>query len=404
MTTFALLRCESKDEEMMMNSNGFVTKVLLTGILCAAGCLSEGGAAEHRDNSEPLRNVVVAQVGRRDMLDERRYVANIVPVAEVDIYSLVSERVVYFPWNDGDVVKKGEIVARIRSTGIQYNLAEMKAEIDALDVQLAQQKADTARSKSLYEENAVSKQAYEQMMTGYRSAEAKRKSLEATLSRIGVQAGNAVIRAPMTGIIMNKHVREGDTANPQVALCKLIAIDSVKLTIDIVEADIGKVRVGQNVQVVVDAYPNRTFEAKVVRVLPYMNAATRTNTAEILISNPTDETSGERMLKPGMFARVTAIVAEHKAVVAVPAQALLLNANKDAEDKSEREAVVINDAGAAEIRKVKCGLQNGPFTEVLEGLDNGDLIVTRGQHGIKDGQPVHVVNEIEDFANREVTP
>ena len=177
-------------------------------------------------------------------------------------------------------------------------------------------------------------------------------------------------------------------------LCRIITVDDLKLELRLVETDVAKVRTGQEVELKLDAYPGRMFRGVVSAVLPYLDQQTRTNTVQVRVDNPREDKTGERALKPGMFGRAELVVSKRQAVLVAPEPALLLDSRILEQQKpgeTLRKAFVVDQQGVAKQRMVRLGARKGSMLEVLEGLAQGEKLVVRGQHGLKDGQKVQLV-------------
>jgi len=116
---------------------------------------------------------------------------------------------------------------------------------------------------------------------------------------------------------------------------------------------------------------------------------------EVTLENPQDKKTGLREMKPGMFGRAELTVGRREQVLAAPEPALLLDntlLKKQKEGEILRKAFVVDDQNVAKQRLVKLGARKGSYYEVLEGLAEGEKIVIRGQHGLKDGQKVKIIS------------
>jgi len=173
-------------------------------------------------------------------------------------------------------------------------------------------------------------------------------------------------------------------------------MDPLQIDLRLIEADVGLVRRGMSVEVSLDAWPGRTFSGTLTRVLPYLDTATRTNTAEVTLPNPVDESRGARLLKPGMYGRARLVVGRHEQVLVAPEHALLLDNELAAQPggRQLRRAFVVEPGVAgdeARARVVRIGAREGERVEVLEGLAEGERLVVRGQHGLEEGRRVQVI-------------
>lgn len=375
---------------------GLVYRVWLLGcvlaVLIAAGggC---GGGKEATEQKETNAAVRVHTVQTGDIADTLVYPATLRAYNEVRIFSTIPDQILDFPWKDGDEIKRGDRVALIKRGAMDQGLANMSAQIEGIDAQVANLESERERTEGLLQAGAVAQAAYDRLDTQVKALHAQRKAMEAAKGQLAVQAGNAYISAPISGVIANKALEKGDIAVPQVPLCRILGVDNLKVDIRLVESDVLRVRADQEVKLRMDAYPDRTFEGKVTSILPYMDPATRTNTVEVTLANPKDQ-GGRRLLKPGMFGQAQFIVAEHKNIVLAPEVGLMLDNEILAKQKpgqNLRKAFVVDQQGKAHVRVVSCGARKGDTFEVLEGLKAGEKLIVRGQHGLKDGQLVDVV-------------
>jgi len=370
----------------------------LTGLVCVlalaplAACTGSASATEDA-KARTAKPVRVIELGRSDIADVLIYVADLEPKMEVSIYSTLMDRIISFPWEDGDEIDEGERVAQIRSVGLSKGLQGLSAQMDGLDAQIRNTRAEGQRSRELLQRGVLTQSQFDQIQTGLTAAEANRRALDANRGQLAVTAGNAYIRAPISGVIANKSVEAGDTAVPQMPLCRIIAVDKLKANLRMVESEVPKVKIGQAVKLHVDAYPGRTFEGKVTNIMPFLDAATRTNLVEVMIDNPKHPETEVRALKPGMYGRAELVVGMHKNVLVAPEPALLLdNRLLDKQKPGEilRKAYVVKN-GKAVKRLVKLGARTGSSYEILDGLEEGEQLIVRGQHGLKDDAEVEVV-------------
>jgi RND family efflux transporter MFP subunit len=364
--------------------------LLSVATVVTLGC-KKGSEAETGEKAKPVR---VEPVGRADITDVISYPATLRAHNEVRIFSTIPDRILDFPLEDGDEIKRGDRIALIKRDGMDKGLANMAAQLDGVDAQISNIESELERTRGLLDAGAVATSAFDRLETQYKTLTAQRRSLDAARGQLAVTAGNAYITSPIDGVIAGKMLERGDMAAPQIPLCRVLGVDRLKVDVRLVESDVAKVHVGQDVVLHVDAHPGRPFQGKVTRVLPYMDPATRTNGVEITLDNAPDPKTGQRALKPGMFGKAEIVVAERKGVIVAPEPALLLDNDVLAKQKPGeviRKAMVVDAEGIARQRIVRCGARKGALFQVLDGLSEGDRIVIRGQHGLQDGQRVEIV-------------
>ncbi len=174
------------------------------------------------------------------------------------------------------------------------------------------------------------------------------------------------LRAPASGIVMEKKAVAGMRFMPGEMLYQVADLSSVWVVADVFEQDIGLVRVGQKATVGIDAYPNRTFEGTVTYVYPTLKAETRSVPVRVELPNPGG------LLKPAMFASLELSAVGGAKVLAVPLSAVI--------DSGVRRVVLVQAGGDAkagrfEPREVKLGARAGDYVEVLDGVKEGEPVV-----------------------------
>ena len=193
-------------------------------------------------------------------------------------------------------------------------------------------------------------------------SEAQVKALAAS----GATQRTLTFRSPVSGIITEKKAVQGMRFMPGDALYQVTDLSSVWVMADVAEQDIAALKVGARAQVLVDAYPGKPMTAAVTTIYPTLNAETRTVPVRLELANPGG------LLKPGMFAQVELPAGAKTRVLTVPLSAVI--------DSGTRQTVLVQlgdaSAGRFEPREVKLGARSGNYLEVLQGLREGDQVVT----------------------------
>lgn len=344
--------------------------------------------------AQARKPVMVQEVGRGDITDVLTYPAELLPNAEVRVFSTVPDRILDFPWKDGQEIQRGQRVALIRKEGLDRGLEQIAAQLDGLDAQIRNLDSELGRTRNLADAGVLTQNVLDNVETQYVAMQAQRRALAAGRAQLAVTAGNAIVLAPISGVIAGKILEKGDMASPQMPLCRIMEIEKLKVVLRLIEADVAKVRPNQGVLLSLAAHPGKDFKGTVTTVLPYLDRETRTNTVEVSVDNPVDAATGQRPLKPGMFGQARLVVEEHSNVVVAPEPALLMDEqllSKQKPGETLRRAMVVGPDGAAQERVVRLGARKGATFEVLEGLAEKDRLIVRGQQGLKPGQLVEVV-------------
>ncbi|MDI6828360.1 MAG: efflux RND transporter periplasmic adaptor subunit [Armatimonadota bacterium] len=278
---------------------------------------------------------------------------------------------------------------------LQMDQAQTQYDVALAQYESAKQQLSLVKAGAREEEIEAAQKQVEQAEEALRIAQANRGQKELRLeeiksARAGVaqaeanlayarqQLENASIRTPISGTISKRMTEPGQMATPGVPLIEIVALNTVYFDASVSEIDIEKIKVGQPVQVKVDAIPNRTFMGSVLKILPTADSSTRQLRVWISVPNLRGE------IKPGMFARGEIRVGRHNNTIIIPKDALMI-------DGGGYTVYQIVDS-VAHLRKVQVGFMTRDEAEILSGIRSGDQIVVSGQDKLSDGVKVHVVN------------
>jgi RND family efflux transporter MFP subunit len=340
------------------------------------------------DNQDITLKVVTQTIGTAKIDETIPVTGSFEPLISVEIVPEVSGQLQQLqlangtPVDVGVAVKEGEVIAVINHDIYLAQLAECQAALEAGKVALADAEREKKRMVALHEGGSATEQNKDKAITTADLAAAQLKQAQAALDMAKVNVDKATIEAPVTGVVSKKYVDEGNMAGPSTPLVRIVQIDTLKVLGGVSERYLPKLVPGKTiVQIKTDAYPEDEFEGTVYRVGVAVDAVTRTGEVEIRVPN----TDGK--LKPGMFARMTIATSQRENAVVVPDSSLIRT--------GEETYVFVVNNGKTHRCKVKLGLSQGQFQEVLEGVSAGDMVVTHGQTQLKDGQIVEVVQETE---------
>jgi membrane fusion protein (multidrug efflux system) len=185
------------------------------------------------------------------------------------------------------------------------------------------------------------------------------------------------LKAPFAGIVGLRRISAGDYVTPGQDLVNLEDITPLKADFRVAETYLPLVREGQPIKVEVDALPGKSFAGSVYAIDPRIDESGRSIVIRALLPND------EKMLKPGLFARVTLVVEERENAILVPEEALM--------PQQGGAAVYKVVDGKAEMTPVQTGLRRQGMVEITEGLRQGDVVITAGQMKIQPGAPVTVL-------------
>ncbi len=366
-----------------------ITVLSLATILFVSGCSRSKSLQKEEKFAVPV-NISTVKLGRVE--EKISFFGNVTADQEVKVYSTVPTRLTELKVDVGDIVNKGQILAVVDNEKIRQGVIQAEAGLEATRAQLANVADEYQRVEKLYSENAISKSQYDATRTQYEALKSNVKQLEAALATAKNQLQDSYITAPLDGIITARNFNVGDQTSPQIPLFTVMAMQKVKVQIEIVESQIGKIKEGQRAYIYVNAYPDRRFEGKINKVYPTVNPLVRTVTAEVIITNP------DMLLRPGMYARVEVIVNVHNGAIVIPRYAVLEKTSleylggeiSNSRVKVNRYVYIVQDS-IAFMRDVETGIEDDSQVEIVRGLQIGESVVTLGQHNLSDSTLITIV-------------
>lgn len=304
------------------------------------------------------------------------------PVEVVEVGTQVSGVIekIYVDYNSH--VKKGQILAQLETNTLMEKVNQAKASLRAAQSDLSYATQHYERVKTLYEAEASTQASYEEAINRRNQAETTYENAKATLKQAEVDISYAYIYSPIEGVVLDRAVNTGQTVAAAFSTPTLftIAEDMTKMQVevDVDEADIGQVKVGQHVNFTVDAYPGDTFTGKVseLRLQPVVTSNVVTYTVIVNAPNPDEK------LLPGMTAEITIIVSSEKGLL-VPVEALNFQMDEEVADYADIAGDIVNDnhgvwvksGDKLERKQIVTGLGDGIFLTVRSGLTEGQEVI-----------------------------
>lgn len=277
-----------------------------------------------------------AEVTRGDLTVIVTATGTLQPVNQVDVGSELSGTIRTVEVDVNDIVKKGQVLARLDTDRLKSRVVESSAALDSARAKLEEAKATLAenrnkyeRLKTLAEKQLYSQQdietaraTYERSVAAVSSAEAQMKSAQATLASNRTDLSKAVIESPINGIVLTRNIEPGQTvaASFQTPVLFTLAEDlkQMELHVDVDEADVGQVQAEQKSSFTVDAYPERRFQAKIIKVNYAPKVVQDVVTYEALLSVD----NSDLVLRPGMTATAEIVTRVIEDALLVPNGAL----------------------------------------------------------------------------------
>jgi RND family efflux transporter MFP subunit len=375
----------------------------------------ETAQAQSRD--EATKQVAVEQVRQRTIARAVEVVGTLAAVDEVVVSSEADGVVTRVIHDLGDRVRAGDPLVELDREKAEYSLEQQRASLQQAlaqygapdtqhlpaieatpDVQkakaeLVQAQQSYDRAKELMNRQLVPRQtlddadaALQTKKAGYASSLQNARNLQANISAADAavkladrQLRDTYIRAPFDGYVEKRFVNVGQLvkgSGTPVSVMAVVRIDPLKVTGEIPEKMVPWISVGQDVELRVDAYPDKTIAGRMSRISPAVNSATRAFAFEALVPNT------DALLKPGTFARVKVQTNKSDSVLTLPYAALQYRYGVN------RAFVVTGDRLVA--RELKVGERLGERIEIVSGVDAGEQVATTDVDKLVDGMKVAV--------------
>jgi RND family efflux transporter MFP subunit len=363
-----------------------LVRIILLVVLVIAGCNSQ----QNKTENVATVPVKVMEVKLGTVVQSLTYNGDIKAEFEVKVFSKIPDRIEKFYVDDGDAVAKGAKIAQIYAETIEQAVMQAEASLTAARAQEANLKLEYERAQKLYKESAMSKQQYDGVSTQYEAVQAQVKQVEAGLATAKSRLADALITAPISGIIGKRYYEDGDMAAPQLPVVSIVQMNRVKIAFNATETDLGKLKIGQKASIAVKSYPDTRFEGQVSKISPVLDPLTRMAEIELLIDNR------DSRLKPGMYARVDVITGTIENTIVVPREAVIESTSLEQINGEEQTVknyyVFVVDSAKAQQRKLKVNYVNHRCMAVDSGVAIGEKLVISGHNNLREDNLVTIVN------------
>lgn len=341
--------------------------------LAAGAAAPQAAASGPQAGSEAGRtpSVEAAQVQVMKLTDDVQAVGSLRSRQSVVLRPEVSGRITQLNFRDGERVRKGQLL-------VQFDDQLPLAQVQQSQAELSIAQANHKRNQELVAQNFISQRSVDESSANLQVAQAKLALAQATAARLKIVA-------PFDGITGIRTVNVGDYLKDGADIVNVEDLEAIYVDFRLPERFQSKVRRGQRAAIDLDALPGRRFSAVVLAVDPLLDANGRSVGVRGCIDNR------QLQLRPGMFARVNTVFSERDNALVIPEEAIV--------PQGARAFVIkLNEGPNKESRttqrvEVKVGIRRPGRVEVVEGLQEGDTVVTGGQQRVqRDGTVVRVVD------------
>jgi HlyD family secretion protein len=361
--------------------------------VCLLGC-SGKDSSDQTENRKKIP-VKIHTVGKGKINSYLDVTGSTLPLEKAKMGSKVEGTITEILVDEGDIIKKGQILFRLDSKDFLLDIERAKgalafaqAEREKAEHDLEQKENDWKRLSALVERRVIAKHQYDSMKASFSMAQAAAKACESQIQQRKAEMDlaekryqDSVVKAPFDGVVTKKMLNEGEISSLWAynwEVLEVMDLSKIKIESDISEKHKSQIREGMEANIKVDALPGRKFTGIISIVNPMVDPKERTFRVKIVIPNP------ERLLTAGMFARIRLLVEEKEGVITIPVRDVL--------ERSDGHFVFVVKNGVAEQRKISVGISNGDWIEVTGGLNAGEIIVIEGSHRLQEGSSVESVS------------
>ncbi len=360
---------------MKLKYTGFAASGALVGaLLLSAGCKDAEAPAKPKE-AQPPAKVETTPVVSRPFSDKVEALGTVRALEAINISASVTDRIDEMFFEDGDSVKKGTVLVKLEQTEEDAILAGAKAEQD-------EQEREIQRLQGLVKNGAVSEVRLEEYRTRRDIAIQRVKEVEAQIS-------DRLIVAPFDGVLGFRRMSPGALVSPGELIATLDVLDPVKLDFTVPETFLSDLKSGLEITARTEAFPDDEFIGKVTHVDTRVNPITRSVTVRAEIPN------SDRRLRPGMLMTTVldknpekSLSIPERALVSVQAKHFVFGVNKDGDATSPTVSRI----------PVTIGRRLPGYVELLEGVTEGQTIVSDGLIGLVDGGAVEITGTFKGTA------
>ena len=368
--------------------SGSAVAVMAIASLVLAGCAKP---VEKAEAARPARVMTVKPAANQDQL---LFAGEIKPRYEIDLSFRIGGKLLERKAELGAVVRKGQALARLDPQDARLSAAAASAQVAVADADLAFAKAEVDRNEQLLDQKFISQAAYDNKLSAYRVASARRDAAVAQSQVSGNQAGYTTLVADSAGVITAVLAEAGQVVGAGQAVLKIARTEEREVWISVAESQAAGLQPGVPARISLWSQPQTIHDGRVREIAPSADALTRTYTVKVSIQNADDS------LRWGMTANVGVAGTRHGAIAAGAIVVPLTALNQQGQQAS---VWVVGPTNAVEPRPVQVAqyLENGAV--IASGLKEGDMIIVAGVHKLNAGEVIRPLPE-PGLAGASVSP
>jgi RND family efflux transporter MFP subunit len=352
-----------------------IVRTIITIVILIVAVSLIGWVLTNNKKKNEAKTAVVAQTGgdiavrtfavQKQTVDQNFAVnGNFAPAQQMNFAAENSGRVVRILVDEGSRVRRGQTLAII-------DVGTLGIDLESAQASLQNAQRDKQRYENAYKTGGVTQQQLDQARLAVENAQAR-------VSQSKIRVGDANVRASINGVVNKRYIEPGAYVSPGTQLFELVDVSKLKLNVAVNETQVARLKVGDKVQVKASVFPDKTFNGRVSFIAAKSDASLNFP-VEIEVAN----TAGNQ-LKAGMYGTAVFDFPQQAPAIIVPRNAFVGSVNSN-------EVFVVDAGNVARMHKVIAGRVIGDQVEVLQGLNEGDIVITSGQINLNEGSKVSAI-------------
>lgn len=317
---------------------------------------------ENKDTAakEPEYTKVSVTKAKKQLVEHTgKYAATVQAYSVNNIVPIVGVRMDMIKAEVGTPVKAGQIL-----------IVSEPLKLEQVELKLKRDKKELERMKILYGQGSISDSDYEASELAYKISEKNYRELEQ----------NTYVRTPISGVVTAKNFEQGDIYSGGLPVLVVQQINPLKILVSVSERNYSIIRPGNEVEIKIDAIPDKIFKGTVKIIYPTVDPVTHTFISEILVNNDNG------LIKPGMYANVTFNMGTSDSVV-IPDKAVIGRLGS-----ADSYVFILEKDSTVRMQTVLLGKHFDRYYEILSGIEEGDIVLTEGINNLKNKEKVQVVD------------
>ena len=380
---------------MTKRTRGWLLGVLVLVIGGVGAAVFQGIAKSNAKAADKKKDVPALEFAARDIVQlaprvlssELLLPGTVQAVSQATVRSKVSAEVRMVSVREGDRVRIGQVLAEFDTAYLRMQLAERQATLEAARAQLAQTERTREANAQLVKQNFISQNAFDTADAAHRAQVAAVAAAQAQLDQTRLTLSDAVVHAPIGGLVSKRHVQPGEKVAFDAPLMSIVDLAQLEVQAQAAVSDITQVTIGSRAEVEIEGLAERTFSGRVDRINPSAEPGSRTISVYVALPNENS------LLKAGMFARVHLRALRDKEVAALPLSSIQ-------NDAGQTVVWIIADSKLAK-RMVTVGRRDerAQLVEITSGVEPNDRVVATKFDNLRDGLAAKIVGGAPAAAN-----